>query len=278
MCCKNIRKLSFFLFIFSFFVTNAQEVLDGVYPKESTSTRKVVPLQEVREVDVMWKKRIWRSIDVAEKFNQRLYYPLQSIQDHKSFFEIVRNGISEGTLSLYEDDGFAVKMTKQQAMQNFSYTLELVVPDENGDNITKPKEYKEYTTEDLLSVELKEEWFVDRKRSIMDVRIIGFSLVMKSYDPTTGQIRDGFSRTGWVYFPEARFVLINYEVFNPNNDAGRITYDDLLRMRLFSSMIVKENNVQDRTIASYNTGVSRLLEAEEIAEKIFNFEHDLWQY
>ena len=88
-----------------------------------------------------------------------------------------------------------------------------------------------------------------------------------------------FSPIFWVYFPEARKVLINAEVFNSaKNDAERRTYDDVFWKRMFGSTIVKESAVMDRNVNEYMVGLDALLEAERIKEEIFNIEHDLWEY
>jgi len=76
-----------------------------------------------------------------------------------------------------------------------------------------------------------------------------------------------------------RNTLANYEVFNRNNDAQRISFDDLFLQRRFSSYIVAESNVYDnRQISEYAIGKNALLESESVKEWLFNFEHDLWEY
>ena len=74
-------------------------------------------------------------------------------------------------------------------------------------------------------------------------------------------------------------MLINAPVFNlVKNDAERRTYDDVFWKRMFSSTIIKEANVFDRSINQYMIGLDALLEANRIKEEIFNLEHDLWEY
>ena len=94
-----------------------------------------------------------------------------------------------------------------------------------------------------------------------------------------GQLLGTFSPLFWVYFPEAREILINAEVFNlVKNDAERRTYDDIFWKRMFSSTIIKESNPADRKVNEYMIGLDGLLEAERIKTEIFNIEHDLWEY
>jgi gliding motility associated protien GldN len=126
---------------------------------------------------------------------------------------------------------------------------------------------------------VKEEWFFDKQRSVMDVRIIGLAPLQENKDEITGRLTGSFSPLFWVYFPEAREILINAEVFNlVKNNAERRTYDDIFWKRMFGSTITKESSVMDRKVNEYMVGLDALLEAERIKTEIFNIEHDLWEY
>jgi gliding motility associated protien GldN len=134
---------------------------------------------------------------------------------------------------------------------------------------------------------IKEKWFFDRRYSTMQVRIIGICPMKVSMrmieDPVTGEeINTGdISRQPlfWVYYPEIRYYLAKQEVFNPLNDAQRVSYDDLLSQRRFSSYIYKMSNVHDnRNITEYAKGMDAMFEAERLKYQLFEFEHDLWEY
>ena len=75
---------------------------------------------------------------------------------------------------------------------------------------------------------------------------------------------------------------VNQEIFNPYNDAARLSFDDWFEMRMFSSYIVKESNVWDDDIKYYEENqdnpFASLLKSEAIKNDLFIFEHDLWEY
>jgi hypothetical protein len=73
-------------------------------------------------------------------------------------------------------------------------------------------------------------------------------------------------------------VLANAEAFNPWNDGGRMTFDQLLESRRFGSHVAKEGNVHDRRITEQARGLDAVLEGEAVKERIHRFEHDLWNY
>ena len=83
----------------------------------------------------------------------------------------------------------------------------------------------------------------------------------------------------WIYFPEARHILVNKEVINRHNDATGLSYDDVFIKRMFASYIVKQSNTEDLRIRDYVQGdVDRLLESERIKKALMDYEQDLWSY
>lgn len=111
----------------------AQTVLDGAYIKEHTKTQRVVPYPYIREADVMWYRRVWREIDLREKINHPLYYPTEPIQDRKSLFDVIKQGVLEdGSITAYDpgpigtDDEFTKAMlpTEVKALLSKSDTTQ----------------------------------------------------------------------------------------------------------------------------------------------------------
>lgn len=113
----------------------------------------------------------------------------------------------------------------------------------------------------------------------MDVRIVSMAPVAR-YLKISGGVEDmETDRLFWIYFPEYRPLLSEYEVFNRKNDAERKTFDDIFRKRMFNSYLLAETNVYDnRFIRDYLLGIDAMLEGKRIEEEMFQYEHDLWEY
>lgn len=282
---KNL--LVFFVFsslIFGFKLTNAQVLdsspRDGVFDKIHTESREPIPYTPVREADVVWSKRIWRIIDFRQKINQPFYYPETPKKGWRNFMTIVLDALKEGTITAYDpvqDDQFTVPMVYQEMINKYSGRDSTAKRDpENPERIIGWEYFtEELNTSDIHKIEIKEDWFFDKQRSVMDVRIIGICPIIEIYE--NGE-HMGAERMFWIYFPEARKVFAKSEVFNRQNGAERRTYDDIFWKRIFGSYIVKEENVYDRTIRDYASGMDALLESERIKNDLFEFEHDLWEF
>lgn len=277
---RFLRVVFLIIFVMSFGVASKAQnkVLDKPWIKENTPTRRVVPYTHVREADVMWHRRVWRVIDLREKINHPLYYPLEPIADRKSLFAVIKEAVTEGTLTAYDpqDDEFTVQLTKSEALGRMGDSLTIMIEDEYGDPTIPQVTYAPTEPADIVQYHIKEDWFFDRERSIMDVRIIGVCPFKNATDED-GNIK-GIKPIFWLYFPEARYVFANYDVFNRQNDAERRTFDDIFWKRMFNSYIIKRSNVYDRTGRDYLTGLDLLLEGDQIKEDIFNMEHDLWHF
>jgi gliding motility associated protien GldN len=138
-----------------------------------------------------------------------------------------------------------------------------------------------YVSKDIVQYKIKEDWFFDKERSVLDVRILAIAPVV--YDIETNEATGQKSIKGlkdlfWLYFPHCRFVLNNYFVYNDKNDAQWMSFDDVFWKRRFNSTIYKSSNVYDRKVDSYRTGVDALMESEKIKEEIRTIEHDVWSF
>jgi len=269
-------------------IASAQDILDGAYEKDirdGGKERMIQPYQHVREADVMWSTKIERIIDLREKMNQVFYYPLLPINDRQNLIDVLMQAIDEGTITAYgnatNDDEFQSPMSPSEVEMIGIMQGEKMSVEERFDPDTQ--EYYLDTTfniferHEVKKYRIKEEWFFDKQRSVMEVRIIGICPVIDRKNEDG--VYTGETSLFWVYFPEARKILSKSEVFNHRkNDAARLTYDDIFHKRFFSSRIVKESNKYDRKISEYKEGIDALLEAEKIKEEIFNIEHDLWEY
>ena len=281
---------------------NAQDVLtteemNSVYKKEKHHNKKVQQYAPLRQADVMWSRKIWREIDLRQKINHPFYYPENdgvghTIQDRKSLIVVIYSAIQEGSITAYGnaimDDEFREVMS-QDNIEKIGGARETLISVTDWDAVAEgvAPEDAQITTLDKKNFDrnsvkkwrLKESWFFDKQRSVMDVRIIGMAPLQEDKDEVSGQLTGGFSPLFWVYFPEAREILINAEVFNlVKNNAERRTYDDIFWKRMFGSTVTKEANVMDRKINEYMIGLDALLEAERVKTEIFNIEHDFWEY
>ena len=239
------------------------------------SGRKAIPYQHVREADVMYSTRIWRKIDLRERVNHPFKFPNTPQRDRISFNDIIMNIAMSPDFQVYRDEDFQEPLTKEELKVRLSDTCNMPPPD--------PPIINMYDVYSIVQYYIIEDWFFDKQRSVMDVRIIAIAPSFNAFvsDPNgcTKEFKAGVTEEKfWIYFPFLRNTLAKHLAYNLQNTSARMSWDDLFFKRLFGSYIVKEENVYDRSINMYKIGLDALLEAEAIKERIFNYEQDLWEF
>ena len=260
--------------------TPAERPVDGYYKKTNILSAKVSPYANLRELDVMFSKRVWREIDLREKMNMVFASPTGRLID------IIAEAVMAGELTAYDatitkedvnGDEFSTVLRPEQAMGKFADSV--LVPTktdpETGDILESEMRPGEFNPDSIYKFRIKEDWIFDKQRSVFEPRIIGIAPMIKI--KKEGQAFDD-QPAFWIYFPEVRQILVTKEVVNRQNDATGLSYDDIFMKRLFASYIVKESNPEDLRIKDYAQGIDKLHESERIRKELMNREHDLWSY
>jgi len=261
-----------------------------------------VPYVYQRNADVMYYHTIWRTIDLREKMNHPLYFPQEVRGTWRSFAQVIFDALdvkhpekTEGVLPLYSDEYCTLPMSREDirtSLVNLKRT-ELIDP-ETYEVIGEQEYEEEFTAKQILLYRVKEIWFFDKKRSLLEVRILQIEpLIEYEKETDTGEPQPGQEEeegvgaikakksVGHIMYDELRPYLAQQEVYNQKNNAQRLSLDDLLTWkREFSSYIYQEQNVyNDREIQDYIANArDQRLESDRITEKIRKFEHDLWEF
>ncbi len=277
---KNILLFSISL-IFITLAATAQEERerprDSFYDRMSVAERRPVELPYVREADVLWSKRIWQYIDVRKTMNQPLYFPERPSGGYRNLMQVLEDAIRAGEVRAYgvDDDSFEREpFDPVELFDNILSRVEVIVIE--GQEV---EEVIPFRTSEVLVFRIKEEWFIDQRRGVLDVRIIGLSPARLVRDEETGRYTDIQDPLFWVPFEEARTALANAPVVNRRNDKMVKSFDDLFIRRFFDATVYREDRPDNRAIREYiDNPMDRLLEAQRIMEEIRNFELDLWQH
>lgn len=254
-------------------------VKDGVYDRIPHINRPL-DWQPIREADVMWKKRVWREIDTRQKQNVAFRYPGDEFTGGGMFIEILLDALKKGKIKAYavSDDRFTTALDKQQIVEMTQGTVDSTPVEDpiTGETIIKITR-KDFNPDLITKFRLKEEVIFDRNLGRMVTRIIGLAPVRDIYE------EDGTYRASasmfWLYYPEIRELLAQYEVYNPQNDVARMNWEEFFENRFFSSYITKVSNPFDNSFRDMNlSDLDALYEGQRVSETLFNKEHDMWVY
>lgn len=246
----------------------------------TTINRRILAYDTPREGDVFWKKRVWRLIDVREKMNLHFAYekrPLVQI-----LLDIITKGVEDPDnpmppLRAFADEEFKTELDTATLYSKL-YRIDTVeVTDPETFEVSRKVVKNDFNPKEIERYRIKEIYYFDKEASVMKVRILGIAPIsqVKTSDGTT----IGEAPLFWIYYPEAREYLAREQMFNENNDASTLSWEDALEQRFFSSYIYKASNVRDNRLEDVIANRRDLLmESDKIKNEIFNFEQDLWSY
>nr|WP_315131024.1 gliding motility protein GldN [uncultured Flavobacterium sp.] len=242
----------------------------------------------VHDRDVLMGKTTWEIIDLSEKINFALYFPIDTANigsDRRSLYDVLTKAMRNGKITeVYTDSYFNTKKSLKDIQASLTRIDTTDVGREQinaGQSVSA--EYitrQDLTAQDVTQYKIKGYWYFDKRQSELKYRLLGICPVTPDVYTMNSEEKD-YIELFWVFFPAARDVLHEAKAFNDKNSAMPVSFDQILNSRRFNSVIYKEENVYgDRSIEEYmkDNSQNQLLESERVKEKIRNFEQDMWNY
>ncbi|WP_456462915.1 type IX secretion system ring subunit PorN/GldN [Lutibacter sp.] len=299
---KNKKNIGVFILAFMLFsatyaqsnLLNAKKPSDiGKKTPEQLAVDNDKPLEYgyIDDRDILWSKVVWEYIDLNEKINLPMYYPVDTTNvssSRRSLFDTLLRGIKSGEITeVYDDSYFTAKMTKSEINAKlFRIDTTDVGFDELNAGNTNIEEYIDkinLTSQDIEGFKIKGLWYFDKRQGELKYRLLALAPVAPDVQIMGRDDMDVSEQLAlfWVWFPDARNTLHNMKVFNQKNSAYPISFDHLLNARRFNSIIYREENIYgDRDVAEYVKGnaLFQVMESNKIKDEIRNKELDMWNY
>ena len=259
-----------------------------------------VPFAHQRQADVMYYHVIWRRIDLRDKKNHPLYFPVEVKGTWRSLAQTIFDAIdfanpdNPDALPVYNDEFCTIPYSREEVANSLTQTRQQPIVDpETGDIIDYQEVHENFEAKNIMSYNIKEVWYFDKQTSKYYVRILELEPILEferensnsNYDEDMGdeenvRAQKTRRRLGHIYYEELRPFLVKQEVFNTKNNAQRLSYDDLITFkRDFNGYIYAEDNVYDRQISEYIANArDQMIESDRITEKLRTYESDLWEF
>jgi gliding motility associated protien GldN len=268
-----------------------KRVLPSLRPDEAVETsnlrdRTPLPYENLRADDALFRHKIWREIDTREKMNLPFRYAADENNGNQRFISILFQALQDSAVTVFDpiDDRFTTPMTRGDVVKKLAGEP-IVVPvyDSLGNISRYDTKSRDIVLDSFYKFRIKEEVIFDKESSRLFWRILGIAPVMNVYTAQTNQYV-GTQELFWVYYPDMRPTFAKYEVYNGKNYSGRMSWEELFESRMFYGRIVKSSidNPYDKFLDQLggfkDNNILQLLEGENIKDKIFNYEQDLWSY
>lgn len=292
---KNIVKsLIVLFFVVAFYPAVAQETDNGLNPNS------VYP---IHEDDVLYKKRVWRRMDLKEKQNKPFF------ASNNEITKIIIEAVKSGELYPYTTDSLNTRMTKEQFLENMK------LPDVGG-GLSEEEKALGFSEEDdgwgggwgddtsaddggddggdggdeansdyffpneVSILEIMEDIIFDKKRSRLYYDMQSIKLIIPAEKFETGLYREVAIFRYKDLVELFRSQPDRAVWFNPWNSQEHRNLADAFTLRLFHARIIKVENPDDQYIVDiYNKSPRQgLMASQWMEDEIIQFEHDLWEF
>ncbi|RIJ37471.1 type IX secretion system ring subunit PorN/GldN [Pontibacter oryzae] len=262
----------------------------------SNTTSSNPSARPIPESDVLFKKTVWRKVDLREKQNKPMF------SENREITKVIINAVKSGELTPYRSDSVNTPITREEFIANMTpkqsdgglsdeeiaagFGQQQAEDDGWGAALgsdagsSEPVAVSnEFFPKQLYLLELKENVVFDKKRSRMyhDIQSISIKVPATLNPLGFEQNVASFKMSDLV-----RIFRNNPDMaiwYNAQNDAQHKNLADAFDLWLFSSYITKISNPGDRALADiYGGGKKGLLAAQDAAEALIEYEYSLWSY
>ena len=254
----------------------AQKQQQGGGQSLSTRAQVYFPTTAVMSEDVVWRRDIYREIDLNEDANAGLYYPVEPIGSQMNLFTYIFKLMMTGQVKCYEYrlDGNEVftdsaRVKPLNFLDNYHIFYERVNGRVKLDNSDIPsREVKGYY--------IKESAYYDQASATFHTKVLALCPIMSRED----DFGDGTAKYPlfWVQYDDIAPFLSKQTIMTSNlNNAATMSVDDYFTKNMYKGKIYKTNNMLGQTLAQYCPDESAMTaEQKKIEAELAAFEKNLW--
>lgn len=242
----------------------------------TTRARVTFPTAAPMSEDVVWRRDIYRELDLNTEANSGLYYPVEPIGTQMNLFTYIFKLMMTGQIKAYEYrlDGNEVFSDSSRVkplafLDNYHIYYERVDGRVHLDNSDIP-------SREVTSYYIKESAYYDQSNSSFHTKVIAICPIMSRED----DFGDGAAKYPlfWVKYDDlAPFVSKQMIMTSNRNNAATMSVDDYFTKNMYRGKIYKTTNMLGQTLAQYcNTEEALTAEQKRIEKELVDFEKNIW--
>ena len=250
--------------------------------KKADRAALMFPTSAQMPEDVVWRRDIYRQLDLLKDANAPLYYPVEPHGKEQNLFTYLFRLFVSGRISAYEyklsgDESFepAYKAKVKELLEKFRIYYE-----ENDGKITVPA--ADIPSAEVTRYYIKESVYFDQRSATYKARVTALCPVLMEGDEFASIDESSTSKTPkplfWVKYSDVATYLSRLPLMASNmNNVTNMTADDYFTLNRYDGKIYKTNNMQGRVLANYAQGDSAMsAEQARIEKQLTDFEENIW--
>lgn len=251
----------------------------GATSKKAESDRAALmfPVKQSMPEDVVWKRDVYRTLDLTKDANAPLYYPVEPRGRQVNLFTYVFHLMLSGRVDAYtyKLDGVESfdkkdKMEVRDVLDRYSIYYE----EKDGKFVV---ENNDVPSAEVTRYYIKESVYLDQRTGTFSTKVTAICpVLMRGADDFGGEATP--YPLFWLNYDEIAPWLSRLPIMASNlNNVTNMTADDYFAMNRYDGKIYKTNNMQGLALANYcKTDSAMMKEQKRIEKEIYDFEEGVW--
>lgn len=227
--------------------------------------------------DVVWKRDIYRTLDLTKEKNAALYYPVEPLGDRVNLFTLFIHLVASGKVPAYEyrSDGNEL-FTPENRYRVFDMLDKFYIYYETKDSVSFTLHNSDIPSGEVLSYFIKESSFYDQRTATYTTRVTAICPVLHR----SGDLGNDVTKYPmfWLNYDDVSpYLGMTPLMTSSYNNVSNMSIDDYFVRSLYEGDIYKTANLQNKLLAEYcpNDTVMKA-EQQRIEKELVTFENRLW--
>ena len=279
-----MKRLFFVLLGVALYVqAEAQPARRRVKPNDADKAEKTVdraslqfPVAVEVPEDVVWRRDVYRQLDLTLDKNAPLYYPVEPSAGQINLFTYLFDLLLTGKITAYQyklDGNESFTSRDKVDVKELLERYHIYYEEQNG----RPR----VNASDIPSAEvsryyIKESSYFDQRTSTFRTKVTALCPVLMRGDDFGGEATP--YPLFWLKYDDISTYLARHTMMASNyNNVTTMTAADYFSMNLYDGKIYKTNNMQGKVLANYcKTDSAMANEQKRIEKQLSDFEKHVW--
>ena len=245
--------------------------------KKSDRAALMFPTSAEMPEDVVWRRDIYRQLDLLADKNAPLYYPVEPHGKEQNLFTYLFRLMLTGRIPAYQykldgNESFDEKdkADVKELLERYSIYYE-----EKGGKVTVPE--SDIPSAEVTRYYIKESSYFDQRSATYRTRVTALCPVLMRGADDFGTEATPYPLF-WINYDDVAAYLSRLPLMSSNlNNVTNMTADDYFTMNRYEGKIYKTNNMQGRVLANYcKTDSAMAAEQKRIEQQLADFEQSIW--
>lgn len=280
----RMKRLFFVLLGVALYVqAEAQPARRRVKPNDADKAEKTVdraslqfPVAVEVPEDVVWRRDVYRQLDLTLDKNAPLYYPVEPSAGQINLFTYLFDLLLTGKITAYQyklDGNESFTSRDKVDVKELLERYHIYYEEQNGRSRVNASDIP---SAEVSRYYIKESSYFDQRTSTFRTKVTALCPVLMRGDDFGGEATP--YPLFWLKYDDISTYLARHAMMASNyNNVTNMTAADYFSMNLYDGKIYKTNNMQGKVLANYcKTDSAMANEQKRIEKQLSDFEKHVW--